>query len=105
MSRDFDHISKEIIAQNVELFNKINVDQNKDISEIKKTIKGLETKIKKIDNTLEKVYDILQEITVIIDEANESGYSEEDEEPEENWTPYDDFGYGEDEENEEEDED
>jgi seryl-tRNA synthetase len=100
MSRDYDHIIKEITKSNKEIHN-IDKTLSKDIESLSRNIKFIETKLAKIDSTLEKVFDLLTAITVFIEEAEEEDVDEDVED----WTPYDErnFAYEDDEENEDSD--
>jgi DNA anti-recombination protein RmuC len=85
MSRDIEHIAKEILKANKEIHD-IDGKFSKDMSDIKKTLKGLE---KKIDLVLNKI----QEFEVIMDAAEllESQLDEQDEDEDkynEEWNPY-----------------
>lgn len=95
MSREFDQIIKEINKQNKELHNldnQISKEVVKDIFEIKKNIKTLENKINKIDQTIERVYELLNTITIFIENADELQDMADDDD-EEDWTPYDERGF------------
>jgi chromosome segregation ATPase len=89
MSKDFDHVMKEIIKSNKEIHN-IDKTINKDMTDLQRQIKNIEQKISKMDNTLERILDILNSITVFIEENDENAPDLDDEE---DWTPYDERNF------------
>jgi chromosome segregation ATPase len=89
MSKDFDHIMKEVMKSNKEIHS---IDKNisKDITDLSKQIKAIELKISRMDETLERILDILNSITVFIEENDENAPDLDDEE---DWTPYDERNF------------
>lgn len=86
MSKDFDHIMKEIIKQNKEIHN-VDTHLSKDILELKKSIRNIENKSKSIDEKLTQIIEILNSLTIFIateDELDDDDMEEENEE----WNPY-----------------
>jgi hypothetical protein len=104
MSKDIDHIMREVMKNNQEIHN-MDKDLSKDIASLQKSVKNIENKLKSMDETLEKLLDILNTITVFIEEADEGELDLNDGDETEDWTPYDERGFSyEDDEYEEEDE-
>lgn len=105
MSKEFDHIIREIAKQNKELHNldnQISKEVVKDVFEIKKTIKTLENKITKIDFTIGRIYDLLNSITIFIEDAE--NMHDENMEEDEDWASYNEENFSYNDNNDDEDE-
>lgn len=89
MSKNIDDVIKEVMKSNKEIHN-MDSHLSKDIGEIKKSIKNIENKMKILDQKIEQTIDILNTFTILIadmEDANEADI--DDEEENEDWTPYD----------------
>jgi hypothetical protein len=87
MSKNIDDVIKEVMKSNKEIHNMDN-HISKDISELKKGIKNIENKIKIMENKIDQTIDLLNTFIALITEENEINLDDEEEE-EEDWTPYD----------------
>lgn len=95
MSKEFDNIMKEINKQNKELHNidnQISREVIKDIHELKKSTKNIETKIVLMEKVLNELFELINNITIFIDDAEDIANNIDDED-EEDWTPYDDRNF------------
>lgn len=89
MSKNIDDAIREIMKSNKEIHNMDN-HLTKDIAEVKKGIKNLETKIKSLENKIDQMTDILNTFTILISDMDDmSDVDIDDEEENEDWTPYD----------------
>jgi GTPase Era involved in 16S rRNA processing len=95
MSRDFDHIMKEIMSSNKELQN---LDSNpfKDIADNKKhivlainKIDAIDKRIRLIEEKIDHMFEILNNFTIMLEEEEEL---DEDLYGNKEWNPYDDDG-------------
>jgi len=105
MSKNIDDVIREVMKSNKEIHN-IDNHVSKDMAEMKRQIKSLESKILRMDETLQKVYDTLEAITIALHDAEiEEAMMEDLEEQEENedWTPYEDRNFTFDQDDDEED--
>lgn len=88
MSKDIDQILKEIMKQNKELHN-VDSHLSKDMVELKKYIKNIENRTKAIDEKLTQLINIINSLTIFIADEDE----DEDSVENEDWTPYDESIY------------
>ena len=89
MSRDFDQNMKKIIDSNKEL-NKDNDKFQKELADIKKMVKGLDTRLISLEDKIDQIFEIMNTLTVMI---YEEGEDLEDEVENEDWTPYDEHNW------------
>lgn len=104
MSKDIDHIMKEIVKSNKDLHNVEN-NLSKDIGEVKKVLKNIENKVKHLEEKIDQAIDILNTFTILISDAED--IEDEDSEDSEDfldenneWRPYEspeDYNYDNDE--------
>jgi 50S ribosomal subunit-associated GTPase HflX len=96
MSRDFDHIMKEIMSSNKELQN---LDSNpfKDIADNKKhivtainKIDAIDKRIRLIEEKIDHMFEILNNFTIMLEEEEQE--LDEDLYGNKEWNPYDDDG-------------
>jgi cell division septum initiation protein DivIVA len=99
MSRDFDNNMKKIIDSNKEL-NKENDKFQKELADIKKMVKGLDTRLISLEDKIDQIFEIMNTLTVMI---YEEGEDLEDEVENEDWTPYDEHNWQNDEDEEDDD--
>jgi flagellar capping protein FliD len=99
MSRDFDQNMKKIIDSNKEL-NKENDKFQKELADIKKMVKGLDTRLISLEDKIDQIFEIMNTLTVMI---YEEGEDLEDEVENEDWTPYDEHNWQNDEDEEDDD--
>jgi septal ring factor EnvC (AmiA/AmiB activator) len=86
MSKNIDDVIKEVLKNNKEIHS-MDTHISKDISELKKGIKNIENKIKMIENKIDQTMDLLNTFTMLITEQDDIDI--DDEEENEDWTPYD----------------
>ena len=99
MSRDFDQNMKKIIDTNKEL-HKDTDKFIKELADIKKMVKGLDTKLISLEDKIDQIFEIMNTLTVMI---YEEGEDLEDEVENEDWTPYDEHNWQNDEDEEDDD--
>ena len=95
MSKDIDHIAREILKQNKEIsdidshLSKDITAMSKDIIALKKTVKDIDIRLQRMDESIETVLEILREFTIMIDDeqSDKDSWSNEDEPT--SWSPYD----------------
>ena len=95
MSKDIDHIAREIHKQNKEIsdidshLSKDITAMSKDIIALKKTVKDIDIRLQRMDESIETVLEILREFTIMIDDeqSDKDSWSNEDEPT--SWSPYD----------------
>jgi hypothetical protein len=89
MSKNIDDVIKEVMKSNKEIHN-MDTHLTKDILEVKKGIKNLENKMKVLENKIEQAIDLLNTFTILISDMDDMEDSDiDDEEENEDWTPYD----------------
>jgi len=89
MSKNIDDVIKEVIKNNKEIHN-MDGHLSKDITEVKKGIKNIENKMKLLENKIDQAIDILNTFTILISDMDGMDDSDiDDEEENEDWTPYD----------------
>lgn len=89
MSKNIDDVIKEVMKSNKEIHDMDN-HLTKDIAELKKGIKNIENKIKLLENKLDQAIDLLNTFTILISDMDDMNDSDiDDEEENEDWTPYD----------------
>lgn len=86
MSKNIDDVIKEVLKNNKEIHS-MDTHISKDISDLKKGIKNIENKIKMIENKIDQTMDLLNTFTMLITEQDDIDI--DDEEENEDWTPYD----------------
>lgn len=93
MSKNIDDVIKEVMKSNKEIHNMDN-HLTKDIIEVKKSIKNIENKIKTLENKIDQTIDILNTFTILISDMDDMNDVDiEDEEENEDWTPYNEEDY------------
>ena len=106
MSKNIDDVIKEVMKSNKEIHN-MDTHLTKDILEVKKGIKNIESKMKVLENKIEQAIEILNTFTILISDIDDMNDEDiDDEEENEDWTPYDqaeDYQSDYDEENNDED--
>jgi hypothetical protein len=89
MSKNIDDVIREVMKSNKEIHN-MDTHLTKDILEVKKGIKNIENKMKTLENKIEQTIEILNTFTILISDMDDmSDIDIEDEEENEDWTPYD----------------
>jgi hypothetical protein len=89
MSKNIDDVIKEVMKSNKEIHS-MDTHLTKDIVEVKKGIKNIENKIKLLENKIDQAIDILNTFTILISDMDDMNDSDiDDEEENEDWTPYD----------------
>lgn len=89
MSKNIDDVIKEVMKSNKEIHN-IDTHLTKDILEVKKGIKNIESKMKVLENKIEQAIDLLNTFTILISDMDDMEDGDiDDEEENEDWTPYD----------------
>jgi hypothetical protein len=89
MSKNIDDVIKEVMKSNKEIHDMDN-HLTKDILEVKKGIKNIENKMKLLENKIDQAIDILNTFTILISDMGDMDDSDlDDEEENEDWTPYD----------------
>jgi len=89
MSKNIDDVIKEVMKSNKEIHDMDN-HLTKDIVEVKKGIKNIENKIKFLENKIDQAIEILNTFTILISDMEDMDDSDiDDEEENEDWTPYD----------------
>jgi hypothetical protein len=89
MSKNIDDVIKEVIKNNKEIHN-MDTHFTKDIIEVKKGIKNIENKIKLLENKIDQAIEILNTFTILISDMDDMEDADiDDEEENEDWTPYD----------------
>jgi len=89
MSKNIDDVIREVMKSNKDIHNMDN-HLSKDITEVKKSIKNIENKIKSLENKIDQAIDILNTFTILISDMDGMDDSDiDDEEENEDWTPYD----------------
>ena len=89
MSKNIDDVIKEVMKSNKEIHN-MDTHLTKDILEVKKGIKNIENKMKVLENKIEQAIDILNTFTILISDMDDMEDGDiDDEEENEDWTPYD----------------
>jgi predicted nucleic acid-binding Zn-ribbon protein len=89
MSKNIDDVIREVMKSNKEIHNMDN-HLTKDITEVKKSIKNIENKIKTLENKIDQAIDILNTFTILISDMDDMNDVDiDDEEENEDWTPYD----------------
>jgi HJR/Mrr/RecB family endonuclease len=92
MSKNIDDVIKEVMKSNKEIHN-IDNHLTKDIVELKKGIKNIENKIKFLENKIDQAIEILNTFTILISDMEDMNDVDiDDEEENEDWTPYDEQG-------------
>jgi prefoldin subunit 5 len=90
MSKDFDNIIKNVMANNKEIHNMDN-HISKDINDLKKSIKNIHSQINNIDEKINQILEIMNTFTIML--------AEDDGEENHDWSPYDENNYDDDNEN------
>jgi seryl-tRNA synthetase len=88
MSKNIDDVIKEVMKSNKDIHN-MDTHISKDINEVKKSIKNIENKIKSLENKIDQAIDILNTFTILISDIGDMDIDDEEEEENEDWTPYD----------------
>jgi hypothetical protein len=89
MSKNIDDVIKEVMKSNKEIHDMDN-HLTKDIVEVKKGIKNIENKMKLLENKIDQAIDLLNTFTILISDMGDMDDSDiDDEEENEDWTPYD----------------
>jgi len=89
MSKNIDDVIKEVMKSNKEIHDMDN-HLTKDIIEVKRGIKNIENKMKLLENKIDQAIDILNTFTILISDMGDMDDSDlDDEEENEDWTPYD----------------
>ena len=89
MSKNIDDVIKEVMKNNKEIHN-MDTHLIKDIIDLKKGIKNIENKMKVLENKIEQAIDILNTFTILISDMDDMEDGDiDDEEENEDWTPYD----------------
>lgn len=89
MSKNIDDVIKEVMKSNKEIHN-IDNHLTKDITELKKSIKNIDNKIKSLENKIDQAIEILNTFTILISDIDDMNDADiDDEEENEDWTPYD----------------
>jgi hypothetical protein len=89
MSKNIDDVIREVMKSNKEIHN-MDTHLTKDIVEVKKGIKNIENKIKLLENKIDQAIDLLNTFTILISDMDDMNDVDiDDEEENEDWTPYD----------------
>jgi hypothetical protein len=89
MSKNIDDVIKEVMKSNKEIHDMDN-HLTKDIVEVKRGIKNIENKMKLLENKIDQAIDLLNTFTILISDMDDMNDSDiDDEEENEDWTPYD----------------
>jgi seryl-tRNA synthetase len=89
MSKNIDDVIREVMKSNKEIHSMDN-HLTKDISEVKKSVKNIENKIKLLENKIDQAIEILNTFTILISDMDDMNDIDiDDEEENEDWTPYD----------------
>lgn len=89
MSKNIDDVIKEVMKSNKEIHDMDN-HLTKDVLEVKKGIKNIENKMKLLENKIDQAIDLLNTFTILISDMDDMNDSDiDDEEENEDWTPYD----------------
>ena len=89
MSKNIDDVIREVMKSNKEIHN-MDTHLTKDIVEVKKGIKNIENKMKVLENKIEQAIDLLNTFTILISDMDDMDDADiDDEEENEDWTPYD----------------
>lgn len=88
MSRDFDNSMKKILDNNKELHK----DNNKDLIDLKKTLKNIDDRLSGLEEKIDIMLDILNSLTLMVfeEEEDDEDNDQEDFDSNEGWLPEND---------------
>lgn len=88
MSREYDNLLKEVLKQGKQV-STLDSHLNKDILEIKKTLKNIENRTKSVDNKVSQILEILNTLTIFIASDDDMDFDAPREQEE--WNPYESY--------------